>query len=265
MRRTFFQKCLRYLIPPRCGGCGVLLDPSDPGDLCGTCQAKWDQLLAEPCPRCRKPAAACTCQASELATLSDVTHLSLLFYKHYDKERLSDQMLYQAKRKENANSRYVFAACLSENLLAYAEEHNISLSNYVILYPPRSEENLRKYGFDHAALLSRDIARLCGMQHRSLFRRKGGEEQKLFDATARRENAESTIFLKNPPSKAATGFVLFDDVVTTGATVARCIRLLREETECPVIVLSVAKTMPKVKESIPPSRLMPKDEPLWFE
>jgi len=194
MKPSFLQKCLRYLIPPHCGGCGELLDPADPEDLCKDCLAEWEQLTREACPCCHKTAAYCSCQVPAFSELTNVTHLSLLFYKHYDPNRLGDRMLYQAKRKENAHCYHVFSTYLSEKLLTYAAEHCISLSDYVVLYPPRTEENRRKYGFDHAARLAREIAKRCGMKCCSLFCREGGKEQKLSTATERRENAEETIF-----------------------------------------------------------------------
>ncbi len=249
---------LRYLVPPHCPLCGEVLDVSDAETLCPACRGKWTAVLCEPCDRCGSPARRCLCRPGALTKRENVTLLSLYFYHHYDSERLGDRLLYTVKRQDEHPALPFLAGELSALLREHAGTYHLSLRHWAITYPPRSADARREYGFDQARDLAKAVGKTCEMQFLELIARTGGTEQKT--SGDREENAQAAFCRKrNTVIPDIDGIVLLDDMVTSGATAARCVDLIRaERPHLPVIVLSAAKAQPRVKEENKPA-----DEP-WF-
>lgn len=250
---------LRYLVPPHCPLCGETLDVSDVRTLCGACREKWDAVLRETCDKCGAPAQRCLCRPGELTRRENVTLLSLYFYHHYDSERLGDRLLFTVKRQDEHPALPFLANELSALLCEHAGTYHLSLRHWVITYPPRSADARREYGFDQARDLAKAVGKACGMTFLELIARAGGTEQKT--SGDRTENAAAAFRRKRNMviPDVVDGIVLLDDMVTSGATAARCIDLLRaERPHLPVIVLSAAKAQPHTKTENKPA-----DEP-WF-
>lgn len=250
---------LRYLVPPHCPLCGETLDVSDVRTLCGACREKWDAVLRETCDKCGAPARRCLCRPGELTRRENVTLLSLYFYHHYDSERLGDRLLFTVKRQDEHPALPFLANELSALLCEHAGTYHLSLRHWVITYPPRSADARREYGFDQAHDLAKAVGKACGMTFLELIARAGGTEQKT--SGDRTENAAAAFRRKRNMviPDVVDGIVLLDDMVTSGATAARCIDLLRaERPHLPVIVLSAAKAQPHTKTENKPA-----DEP-WF-
>ena len=249
---------LRYLVPPHCPLCGEALDVSEEEPLCGACREKWDTVLRETCDKCGAPARRCLCRPGELTRRENVTLLSLYFYHHYDSERLGDRLLYMVKRQDEHPALPFLASELSALLREHAGTYHLSMRHWAITYPPRSADARREYGFDQARDLAKAVGKMCGMPFLDLIDRAGGTEQKT--SGDRTENAAAAFRRKrNTVIPDVDGIVLLDDMVTSGATAARCIDLLRaERPHLPVIVLSVAKAQPRTKPENKPA-----DEP-WF-
>ena len=85
----------------------------------------------------------------------------------------------------------------------------------------------RKNGYDHMELLSHLVAKKLGIGCEELFyRSKIAREQKQLSTSARFENAQKSIMLKDKADVADRRFILLDDVCVTGASLGRCATLL---------------------------------------
>lgn len=113
-------------------------------------------------------------------------------------------------------------AQLAADALAGAPRPQLLLP--VPLHPAR----LRQRGYDQALELARPLARalsvpLCADR---LFRLRATAAQSELGASARRRNVRDAFALRPGPLPAHV--VVFDDVMTTGATLAECCRTLRQ-------------------------------------
>jgi ComF family protein len=98
----------------------------------------------------------------------------------------------------------------------------------LILPVPLHRARLRQRGYNQALELAKPLARVMGvpLRHDVLQRSRRTEAQTELDAVGRRRNVRGAFALRPglaPPAHVA----ILDDVMTTGATLAECARLLK--------------------------------------
>jgi len=83
-------------------------------------------------------------------------------------------------------------------------------------------------GYDQAALLSETVSQECGIPITNSIRRtKNTKTQTKLDEQKRRENVMNAFVVKANRIKDKS-VLLIDDVLTTGATMNECARVLKE-------------------------------------
>lgn len=108
------------------------------------------------------------------------------------------------------------------------------------LYPvPASRRGRRTRGFDQMLV----AARHTGREYQSVFARSRGRQQKLLNRELRLRNAVDTLALPSRRGREIPPGIVIDDVLTTGATVARAVSLLRESGSMPTAVVVVAAAL----------------------
>ena len=87
----------------------------------------------------------------------------------------------------------------------------------------------RERPYDQAELLAREAAERLGLPKpvKTLLRRPGNSRQASLDAAARAANVLGAFALRRGVSLAGKRVLLVDDVITTGATLSECARMLR--------------------------------------
>ncbi len=113
-------------------------------------------------------------------------------------------------------------------LVAQCAHDHFSMDFDLISWPPLSPKGLRARGFDQAQLLARAVAEDRGMSETPLFRKKNatGRQSRLHDPAARRANVLGAYSLPEPEMARGKRILLVDDVVTSGATLSECARVL---------------------------------------
>ena len=98
----------------------------------------------------------------------------------------------------------------------------------LVTWVPLSRKRLRRRGFDQAELLARFVARAFDMEPVSLLRKRDdvGVQSRLKDPAARRANVLGAYSVPTPALAAGRRILLVDDLITTGATVSECARVL---------------------------------------
>ncbi len=98
----------------------------------------------------------------------------------------------------------------------------------LLLPVPLHRIRLRQRGYNQALELAKPLARHLGipLRHDVLLRRRGTAAQTELDAVARRRNVRGAFALRAGIALPAHVAIL-DDVMTTGATLAECARVLR--------------------------------------
>ncbi len=112
----------------------------------------------------------------------------------------------------------------------------------LISWPPLSAKRLRKRGYDQAELLAEEVAKSRGGTAVKLFKKEHRPAQSgLTDAAQRRANILGAYHLLDAKAVAGKRVLLIDDVVTTGATLSECARVLRAAGAARVCAATLAK------------------------
>ncbi|MCA1951335.1 MAG: ComF family protein [Treponema sp.] len=208
-----------------CAICGTLL--TDTGEytrgLCGDCQKQFDlDFAAEPrCPRCGRPLISeqglcMTCRQQDVPPYD----IALALYPY---RGVHAQLLEAYKFQKNRAAGHF----LAQKLLQSAE-YLASLGFHFdawVPVPPRPGK-LKEKGWDQLATLSRFLRghKRISMPVQSCLKRLPSKAQKRLHRTERAENLKGKFLcIRRVPKRV----LLFDDVMTTGATLRSCSQALK--------------------------------------
>ena len=231
---------LDLILPPRCLRCGVQVE--DAARLCAEC---WRSLTFLGPPQCRlcgyplphaAPAAPLCGECTREAPAYDRARAAL---RYDDGARRLILAFKHADRTDTAPAFGTWLARAGAELLADAE---------VITPVPLHRLRLLKRGYNQAAILARALTKETGVAliPDLLQRRRATASQQGLSAQARLENVTAGAFRVHPWHRSRVEdrrVVLIDDVMTTGATVGACARVLRRAGAARVDVLTLARVV----------------------
>ncbi len=113
----------------------------------------------------------------------------------------------------------------------------------VVSWVPLSPRSLRRRGFDQAELLAGYVADAFGMEAVGLLKKKDRVERQssIRDEARRRANVLGAYSLLAGAGVKGKRILLVDDVVTTGATLSECARVLRTAGCRSVVAVTLAR------------------------
>lgn len=201
MKRSVLEWMLDLLYPPRCIICHRLLD-TGVKEICSVCDDSLPEYdAADPhvrfCERC-----------------------VVTFY-------------YDGKFRESF-LRFKFSG-LSQYAACYGRWMSVTIRDKLagqfdlITYAPVSAKRKRERGYDQSELLCRAIARELGMNVVTTLEKRvdTAAQSTIREATARSANVAGVYAPVNPERFAGKRVLIIDDIVTTGATLSECCRVLR--------------------------------------
>lgn len=251
-----FQQILSLLFPRRCPVCGEMIRAAAP-QLCKKCAAQWQKESAHPCPLCQRKARDCRCAPDALSGIANMAVYSAGFYDPGNTHAVTSRLVYALKHRTDDGAAHVLARDLAGVILRDFLAEGEDIRTWTITYAPRSAAGLAENGFDQSRRLAKLCARYSGARFEEIFRRDGGEMQKHLAADERRTNAAASIRLRHPGWTYSGKYILVDDIVTTGATLAECAALLRQSGARSVVFAAALRTRPKRKKR-------PEQTELWF-
>lgn len=233
------SECVADWFYPRvCPACG---QPSDrPGrHLCWACFQRVELHTQSLCSLCGHPAEgpvqhAFVCGACEAAKPAFDKARAAGHFRGVLRELIHPFKYGQALwlKRDLAD---LLAGCLS----AHFSAAEVDVVVPVPLHPVR----LRERSYNQAGLLAKELAarisRRCDA--RSLVRIRKTESQTRFDAASRRINTLGAFAVARPEWVAQRRVLLVDDVMTTGATLSECARMLKKAGAHQVWAVTVAR------------------------
>jgi len=155
----------------------------------------------------------------------------LVYYVPGDETHASNRLIYHIKRNNDSKTPRFLSAQLLPVLSMLVGAEGIDVKDCVITYVPRSRRAYLEHGTDQSKELARCLGEDLGMPTRALIKRdpKSNQAQKTLTPIEREKNArESFLPMGDECFCEGKSVFLVDDVVTTGASMARCVRLLRK-------------------------------------
>lgn len=234
----------RFVFVRRCAGCGELIGYEHRDDaFCTTCRMYFEMAKAEPCKICTRAMAECECMPKRLSRAGMPTLKKLFSYKTAQTKRPESKMLYFLKHNRNRRVSRFVAAQLNMRLGELLSDNELEAKDAVITYIPRTKKAVANYGFDQSELICRELSALSGVELLPLFYREaGGREQKKLNSLERAKNAAKNIHLTEENAKMLRGraVILFDDIVTSGSSMERALKLLRSKGTKNILGLCIA-------------------------
>ena len=242
-----FQSIIYYLkeyfFPFGCAGCGKPLGPGDARyGLCEKCRAAFGiaLVIGRRCRYCGKPLITeretCLSRRGKNAAENDrycdsVKRLRLLF-PYAGKFRT---VLGSFKFEKATALGFFFARCLSLSLEALERQAlgPGALDEAAWVPVPSRPGKIKRQGWDQVEFLAKQLDKAAGftagrtacLSVRRCLKRLPSKSQKLLNREERLANLKGRIrCVKKPPETA----ILFDDVMTTGATINACASALLE-------------------------------------
>lgn len=232
----------RFITVHKCIGCGEILDfeISDTA-FCDACRLSWNAALNSSCDICLQPARECECITPKLKASGALVHRKLFLYKKENPELPEMRLIYVMKRQKHKRISRFCAEQLLPLIKEELETLDVEPSALAVTNVPRGKRSERKFGFDHAALLARSVASALGTRYeRLLYTRLFSKVQKNLDARSREVNANQSICIDGKASVKGKYVILVDDIVTSGASMATCVRLLMKQGAKGVLCFSVS-------------------------
>ncbi len=190
---------LDLLYPPKCILCQKLLQKEET-DLCGSCRKDTDSYI------------------SGKERISFVASSNCLWY-YEGKIRESLLRFKFSGRRSYADA---YARLLAVKLLDRREELDL------ITWVPISKARLRKRGYDQCQLLASALSRELGIPAICTLEkiRNNQVQSRLADTSQRKANVLGVYRSMHQEAFAGKRVLLLDDIITTGATLSECARVL---------------------------------------
>lgn len=213
---TALDKCKAFLLdiafPNRCPFCGEFI--AWDGYVCDACIEKYASVNGVICRKCGRE--ECTCGGS----LFYDTAFASFFYS----DEPVREAIFRLKDIGERNIAEYTAADIEEHM----KRENIPKPD-IIVPVPMGRKKRRKRGHNQAELLAECIGKRLDRPVRTdiLFKYDTKEEQHSFGAEKRLERVK-TLFYTGRKDLSGNTVMLCDDIMTTGATINECARLLKE-------------------------------------
>ena len=208
------ERLLDLLYPPKCAFCRKLV--SDGRMLCPNCEG-------------RLPAPEKEMQRQKISGLA--VCLSPLYYTGDVR-----QSLHRYKFQGAAAYYRVYAELMS----ACMKEHGLTAD--LVTWVPLSRKRLRSRGYDQARLLAEELSQILHKPAEKLLVKRVDTKPQSGTGSAekRRANAAGVYACPQPDRIEGKRILLVDDIVTTGATLCECAKMLHTAGAAEICGVAVA-------------------------
>ncbi|TAL35587.1 MAG: ComF family protein [Spirochaetes bacterium] len=232
------QDFLSYVFPSRCAVCGVPVSIRD-RDACPRCLASIERVR-DGCPRCCGAIIDGECTVCGNRAFYPDRNICAGEYRG---------TLETLIRGYKFGKRARLHAHLSD--LAYEALGAPGLAFDCVSAVPMDGKKRWKRGFNQSELVARALARRLGIPYRDLLKeRPGSLKQKEMRRTDRFINVLERYEVARADLVAGKNILLVDDILTTGATLNECSRVLKGSGAGAVYTLTIARAGIKKLENL---------------
>jgi ComF family protein len=226
---NILDKALGLIAPHACLGCNT-----EGLVLCQECaEQKLPFFKTGICYLCGKLSTNfMTCQKCSTSTTPQHVWLAAE-YKDVAKQ------LVAAYKFEYARSAAITMAQYMDEALPYFAEAP------VLAFVPTVPGHIRERGFDHAALLAKELCSLRGWHYIPVLARQTSRQQHGATKVARQAQVKNAFRVRNANLVMGKHVLLLDDVVTTGSTLSECSKVLKKAGAAQVDAAAFARTPEK--------------------
>jgi ComF family protein len=237
--KHYWQQTLDIIFPPRCLLCHSLV--SEIGALCASC---WQKMTFNTPPHCAICSEPFPYEAGEAALCGNCIAKPPSFAKlhtvfHYDEH--SKTLIHNLKYGDKTHTARYFGTWM-----ARVGQPSLAQADMLVPVPLHKFRLLRRH-FNQAALLAREIGCISGVPvyPQLLLRTRHTPPQAGLSSKERIRNVRG-VFKLHPNYATLVKdkhIILIDDVMTTGATLSACAKIVLKAGASKVSILTLAKTI----------------------
>lgn len=238
--KKIFKSIEYYIFPPQCPYCDKVINGTQ--ILCDDCFNRIRFITGNKCYRCGRP----------LPQSYPSDDGKLLCPKCMSKRPVYDMIrsvfIYDSfSREAILKLKYAHRSDLRHFFVNYMMRAGLDLfdkSDLIIPVPMYWKRRIRRK-YNQATVLAELIAKNTCIPHSAvnLCRIRHTQSQTRKSAKDRQKNIKNAFILKKPEQIKGKSILLIDDVVTTGATVSSCAKLLKKNGAKAVYVLTIAQSI----------------------
>ncbi|MBQ7660061.1 MAG: ComF family protein [Alphaproteobacteria bacterium] len=231
---------INTLLPPRCIYCGQITTSEH--TLCTACFQKIRFISKPYCKVCGQPFETQSELLNKMlcpdcAHQKRITRMNraAIFYDDFSKKALL--ALKFSDKPENAK---LFAKWMKT-----AGKDIFDAGVDIIVPVPLSYQRLFTRHYNQSAVLALELSKLTGVEADVFCLKKSRhtKPQSALNAKARLKNIKNAFELKHGANINGKRVLLVDDIMTTGATLAECAKVLYKEGAASVDTLTIARTL----------------------
>lgn len=229
--RSLITPLREFVYPPVCLACeSVLLDTVS--CICSTC---WNDIR-----RVHRDDASYGEMRQRLLADGSLADLASAFY--FEKEGRLQTLVHRLKYDEMPIIGEELGKHLASSLAALLP----ALPHVCLLPVPLHRAKERERGYNQSLAIARGIHAVTGLPVRPdiLRRHKNTASQTHLNRDERRANVRDAFVVRDPAAVCDHAIMLVDDVITTGATMLECARVLKAQRASAVYAASVALALP---------------------
>lgn len=232
-----FRRVLDALVPPRCLGCRTIV--AEDGALCPTCWSDISFIAPPQCAICGlpftvDPGGEAICGACSIKRPAFDRARAVFLYSEGGRRLVLDY-----KHRDRTHGAAPFADWIERAAPDLCAEADI------VVPVPLHWTRLFKRGYNQSALIGRVLGQKLGLifDPMILKRVRRTPSQVGLSADARRKNVGGAFAVNSKRAKTLKGkrVLLVDDVLTTGATVEGCAKVLKNAGVAAVDVVTLAR------------------------
>ena len=216
--RSVGRAVLDYALPPRCAGCGEVIE--EVGAFCPECWGRMEWLGNDGCQRCGLPLAGTEAETCGRC-LADPPKL----------DRMRAAVAYdELPRSIALRLKYGRKVALARTMARYMAPLRDGWGEEAVLIPvPLHRWRLWGRGFNQSGLVVRELGKIWRLpaEQGALRRVKRTKPLKGLSHSQRRRTVSGAFRVEDRTILAGKTVLLIDDVLTSGSTAEACARALR--------------------------------------
>ena len=228
---SIFEVAIGWLAPSECAICAA-----EGSALCELCRAAEVLPYGQHCGFCGQVSMeAKTCKSCKAKGAP--THIWI----STDYQGAAKDILRAYKFRHQRAVGRSLAAVVAETFWAFNDQKSFAKANYLIVPVPTASSRIRQRGFDHSALLAKQLGGLLKLPSYPGLTRQGQVRQVGSKRSVRLVQQIGNYRVPRPDKIAGRNILLIDDVVTTGGTLRAAYKALRAAGAKRVDALAFAK------------------------
>ncbi len=260
----WLQTALDFVFPAECVFCHKFLGDDRVVIFCKSCWSKIPFITEPVCPRCGRPYASETVLRNNPNFVCGECRTTQVFFDRALATAYYKDMLKEAIHQFKFNQKAGLGKPLAQLMITHLPKEIDMQEYHAILPVPLHKTRQKQRGYNQSAILAKYISQdyQIPLMVNNLVRiRNTGSQALLKGQKERQENVKNAFRVKFPDPLHDNHIILIDDVLTTGATVNECSKMLKKTGVKSILVLTLSR--PDVRPRIQPTYEIETEDKSW--